>query len=58
MISAVKDYKYITVVDAASFFYYWRVHLEDRYKLLVVSHRGQETFNVAVMGYKNSPAYV
>ena len=24
----------------------------------MVTHRGQETFNVAVMGYKNSPAYV
>ena len=24
----------------------------------MVSHRGQESFNVAVMGYKNSPAYV
>ena len=34
------------------------MHPSDRHKLTVVSHRGQETFNVAVMGYKNSPAYV
>jgi hypothetical protein len=34
------------------------MHLEDRHKLTVVSHRGQETFQVAVMGYKNSSSYV
>ena len=58
LISSVKDCRYISVVDCASFFYQWRVHHRDRHKLTVVSHRGQETFNVAVMGYKNSPAYV
>ncbi|TAQ88927.1 hypothetical protein B7494_g2781 [Chlorociboria aeruginascens] len=25
--------------------------------LTVVSHRGQETFNIAIMGFRNSPAY-
>ena len=58
LISAVKGCVYITVVDAAAFFYQWRVHPSDRHKLTVVTHRGQETFNVAVMGYKGSPAYV
>ena len=58
LIAAVKDCGYISVVDCASFFYQWRVYLEDRHKLMVISYRGQETFNVAVMGFKNSPAYV
>ena len=58
IISAVRGCKHITVVDCASFFYQWRVHPDDRHKLTVVSHRGQESFGVAVMGYKNSPAYV
>ena len=49
---------YITVLDCASFFYQWRVHPSDRHKLTVVSHRGQEHFNICVMGFKNSPAYV
>lgn len=31
---------------------------EHRHRLAVVSHRGQEIFNVAIMGYRNSPAYV
>lgn len=40
LISSVKDCRYIIVVDCASFFYQWRVHLNDRHKLTVVSHRG------------------
>lgn len=58
VIMDVRDCRYITVVDCSSFFYQWRVHRSDRHKLTVVTHRGQESFNVAVMGYKNSPAYV
>lgn len=56
--SAVAGCQYISVFDAAVFFHQWLVRLADRHKLTVVSHRGQEQFNVAVMGFKNSPAYV
>ena len=58
ILTLVRDCKYISVIDCSAFFYQWRVHPADRHKLTVVSHRGQESFNVAVMGYKNSPAYV
>lgn len=58
IIAAVQGCGYISVIDCASFFYQWLVHSEDREKLTVVTHRGQETFNVPVMGYRNSPAYV
>ena len=58
VIAVAQGCKYITVVDCASFFYQWRVHPSDRHKLTVISHRGQEYFNVCVLGYKNSPAYV
>ena len=58
IIVAVRDCIYISVIDCSAFFYQWRVHPSDRHKLTVVSHRGQESFNVAVMGFKNSPAYV
>lgn len=58
IIAAVRDCPYISVIDCAGFFYQWRVHPSDRHKLTVISHRGQESFNVAVMGYRNSPAYV
>ena len=49
---------YISVVDAISFFYQWRVHPDYRYMLTVVTHRGQETFNVPIIGCMNSIAYV
>lgn len=57
IIFAVRDCSFITIIDCVSFYYQWRVHPNDRHKLTVVSHRGQECFNVAVMG-KNSPSYV
>lgn len=58
IIALIAGCPYVTCVDGASFFYQWRVHPSDRYKQTVVTHRGQETFNVPLMGYCNSPAYV
>ena len=58
IISIVKNCSYITVVNAFVFFYQWRVHSDDRHKLIVVSHRNQKSFNVVVMKYKNSFVYV
>ncbi|SMY30032.1 unnamed protein product [Zymoseptoria tritici ST99CH_1A5] len=49
---------YITVVDAVACFYQWQVAEEDREKFTVNTHRGQEHFKVAVMGYCNSVQYV
>ena len=50
--------RYISTMDALSFFYQWLIAAEDRHKMTVNTHRGQETFNVAVMGYCNSVQYV
>lgn len=58
IIKALANYLFITTVNAASFFHQWPVQEEDRYKLTVISHRGQEQYNVAIIGYKNSPSYV
>ncbi len=49
---------HIAVLDASSFFYQWRVHPDHQHMLTVVSHRGQETFKVPIMGCMNSIAYV
>ena len=57
VIALVARAKYITVVDAASFFYQFRVARLDRQKLTVVSYRGQKYFNIAPMGYCRSMAY-
>ena len=56
--AAVRNAKYISVMDCASFFHQWLVQLKDRHKLTVLTYRGSEQFNVAVMGARNSPAYV
>ena len=58
IINAVQGCRYISVVDYSSFFYQWRVYRVYRHRLAVVSHRGQEVFNVAVIGYRNLLAYV
>ena len=58
IITLVRDCAYIIVVDATSFFYQWRVHSNDKHKLIVVTHREQETFYVFVMSCKNSSIYV
>ena len=58
ILASMRGATHISTIDAASFFYQWPVKPEHRHRLAVVSHRGQEVFNVAVMGYRNSPAYV
>ena len=58
VIAAVRGSKFITTVDCGSFFYQWRVQHDHQHRLAVMSHRGQEVFKVAVMGFRNSPAYV
>ncbi len=50
--------RFITVLDAAEFFYQWRVRRDHRARVCVVSHRGQEMFHVAIMGFCNSVPYV
>ena len=52
-----KGKKFLGVADMSSFFHQFRVKQEDRDKLSVVSHRGHEQYNVAIMGFKNSPPY-
>ena len=58
IIQIIAKCNYIIVVDVAFFFYQWRVHLDDRHKLIVISHRDQKFFNVAIMSYKNSSTYI
>lgn len=54
----IRGVTHISTIVAASFLYQWLGKPEHRNRLAVVSHRGQESFNVAVMGYRNSPAYI
>lgn len=56
--AAVRGRSYISTLDCAAFFHQWPVHREDQHKLTVVSHRGQESYKVCPIGYRNSPPYV
>jgi hypothetical protein len=57
IINAVADSKYISVINAAAFFYQFRVQRKNRHKLIVVSHREQKYFSMTLMSFKNSSAY-
>ena len=58
IISVVLECQYIIVLNCSTFFYQWRVHSNDKHKLIVITHRDQESFNVIVMNYKNFFVYV
>ncbi len=58
IIANVQGYTNLAVLDAASFFYQWRLHPDHRFMFTVIIHPGQETFQVPIMGYINSVAYV
>ena len=58
IIANVQGCTNLAVLDAASFFYQWRLQPDHRYMFTVVTHRGQETFQVPIIGYINSVAYV
>ena len=58
IIQTVHDCTFISIVNCISFFYQWRVHSNDRHRLIVITHKEQKTFNVVVMSYRNSFVYV
>ena len=55
--STVAGYLFTSVRDAMGWFYQISVQKRD-HKHTVVSHRGLEQSNVALMGFKGSPPYV
>ena len=58
IIANVQGCTNLAILDAVSFFYQWLLHPDHRFMFTVVTHRGQETFQVPIMGYINSVAYV
>ena len=57
-IQCTREKLFITIVDATKFFFQWRIHPQDRNKITVISHRGQESLDVALMGFIKSAPYV
>ena len=58
IIANVQEYTKLAVFDAASFFYQWRLHPDHCFMFTVITHHGQATFQVPIIGYINSVAYV
>ena len=58
IIANVQGCTNLAVLDAASFFYQWHLHPDHRFIFTVVTHRGQETFQVPIMSYINLVAYL
>lgn len=58
IIANVQGCTHLAVLDAALFFYQVLLYTEYRFMFTVVTHRGQKTFQVPIMGYVNSIAYV
>ena len=58
IINDLRDCSHISILDASFFFYQWRMHFDDTYKLTMMTHRGQKIFLISVMSCRNSIAYV
>ena len=54
----VQNCLYIIIVNCSEFFHQWRVRVNDRSKLIMISYRDNEHFNVIVMNFRNSSIYV
>lgn len=57
IINSLRGKQYITAVDATSFFYQFGVYPPHRDRFTLISPRGLERSTVALMGFRNSPAY-
>lgn len=49
IIFCIQDCKFISIMNCALFFHQWRVAEKDKHKLIVITHRGVEQWNVVVM---------
>ena len=56
--SAISDCFYVNVMNVVEFFHQWLIKIIDKHKFTMISHRNNEQFNVAVMNYIDSFAYV
>ena len=58
IIFSIQKCKFISIINCVVFFHQWRVTMKNRHKLIVMSHRDSEQWNVTMMSWRNSPAYV
>src|SRR3982074_3828016 len=57
IISSLRGKRYITAVDATAFFYQFGVYPPHKDRFTLINPRGLERSTVALMSFRNSPAY-
>ena len=58
IINAITKFFYISTINAIDWFHQFNVHVSNRFKFIVISHKKQKQFNVILMNFKNSSSYV
>ena len=58
VIGSIRGNGSLTIIHATSFFFQFPVYPDHRDRFTIVGHRGLETSTVALMCFRNSPAYV
>ena len=58
IINFVNERSYVNVMNAIEFFHQWLIKIANRHKLIVVSHKDNEQFNVIIMKFRNNSTYV
>ena len=58
LIFVVVECIYINIFDCTSFFHQWLIKITNRHKLIVVTHRDNEQWNVTIMRFRNNSIYV
>ena len=58
IIANVQGCTHLAMLDTALFFYQWLSHPDHHFMFTVVTYRGQEPFQVPIMGYINSITYM
>ena len=51
-------FPYIFIINENDYFHQFLVRYKDRHKFIIISHRRQKQYNVALMRYKKSSLYV
>ncbi len=57
-IANVQGYSNLAIFDIVSFFYQWYLYPNHCFMFIVITHHGQETFQILIIGYINSVTYI
>jgi hypothetical protein len=58
ILNKIQKCSYISIMNCTTFFHQWRITILDKHKLIVVTYRNVEQWNVDVMNHRNTSAYV